>query len=189
MTKTLALFDFDHTLYRKDSLLEVTKHIVGKQKFWTGIAVLSPFLLAMKMGLLNNAVTKQKYLSCFFKNMDYNYFKTASEDFALSKIEKDLDNKLKSNLESHIDNGDDVYIVTASFAEWISPWCKKKNIGIIASIPEIVNNKITGKISGINCYGSEKVIRIKKVIDLENYDSIFVYGKGKGDREMLKLKK
>jgi len=187
MGKTLALFDFDHTLYSKDSLLEVTKHIVGRQNFLTGIAVLSPFLIMMKLGMLNNASTKQRYLAYFFKNMDYTYFKKASQDFALTKIEKDLDSKLKAALMSHINSGDDVYIVTASFADWIAPWCQKMNINIIASIPEITNGKVNGKISGLNCYGNEKVARIKKVIDLNSYESIIVYGKGKGDREMLTL--
>jgi len=189
MEKTLILFDFDHTLYTKDSLLEVTKYIVGNTKFYMGIAVLSPCLIAMKLGLADNAKTKQRYLRYFFKGTDYEYFKKAANTFSLNRIDKDLNLTLKTALYQHLNNNNDVYIVTASFTEWLAPWCAKNSIGLISSKLEIMDGIVTGNISGLNCYGPEKVVRILNVIDTNIYDAIHVYGKGKGDKEMLALKR
>ena len=50
--KTLALFDFDGTLYTKDSLIEFTKSAKGNVKFYQGMLMLSPFLIGLKIGIL-----------------------------------------------------------------------------------------------------------------------------------------
>ena len=187
--KTLVLFDFDHTLYKKDSLLEVTKFIAGHTKFSIGMAALMPYLIGMKLGLIKNQVVKERYLSHFFKDADYTLFTEKAKQFALTRIEKDLDEVLEQVLAKHISQGDEVYIVTASFTEWLKPWCDTKGIQLIASQLEIAHNKITGTIKGCNCYGQEKVNRITQHINTSIYHSIYVYGKGKGDREMLTLKR
>jgi len=187
--KSLALFDFDGTLYKKDSLLEVTKFIAGRKKFWTGMALLSPYLVALKLGLLHNAKVKTKYLTHFFKGMDHDAFKTAAGTFALQQIDKNLNPVLKAALANHLANGDDVYIVTASFTEWLLPWCELNNVKLISSKLEIKSGSITGKITDLNCYGPEKIVQIRKAINLDNYDAIEVYGNGKGDAEMLMLKR
>lgn len=57
--KTLVLFDFDGTLYKKDSLLEFTKYYKGNSVFYIGILILSPFLIAMKLGILSNEKAKK----------------------------------------------------------------------------------------------------------------------------------
>ncbi len=188
-TKTLALFDFDGTLYKKDSLLEFTKYYKGHYSFYLGMLTISPFLIAMKLGILSNEKTKQKYLTHFFKNEDYLVFKKKAELFAQTKIEKNLNLKIHSNFINHINSNHDVYIVTASFWEWIEPWSKKHNTKVIGTKLEIINNKITGKFHSKNCYGNEKVNRINEVTNLSSFDNIYVYGSGKGDKVMLKLAK
>ena len=64
--KTLALFDFDGTLYSKDSLIEFTKSTKGNLRFYQGILWLSPFLIGLKLGILNNEKVKIKFLKDFF---------------------------------------------------------------------------------------------------------------------------
>ncbi|MFB9108371.1 HAD-IB family hydrolase [Flavobacterium gyeonganense] len=187
--KTLALFDFDGTLYKKDSLIGFTKYYKGNAVFYKGILTLLPFLLGMKLGILFNEKTKKRYMTHFFKNEEYSVFKKKAELFALTKIEKDLNPQILLYLKNHLNSKHDVYIVTASFPEWIEPWSKKYNIKVIGTRLEVLNNIITGEFNSKNCYGKEKVNRINEVLDLEKFDTIYVYGCGKGDREMLELKK
>ncbi|HEU5146872.1 MAG TPA: haloacid dehalogenase-like hydrolase, partial [Chryseosolibacter sp.] len=49
------------------------------------------------------------------------------------------------------------------------------------------NKHLTGKILGRNCYGDEKVCRIKEEFDLPSFERIIAYGDSSGDREMLQL--
>lgn len=187
--KTLALFDFDGTLYKKDSLIEFTKFYKGNVVFYTGILILLPFLLAMKLGIISNEKAKKRYITHFFKNEDYIIFKKKAKSFALTKIEKDLNLKIYLALKNHASLNHEIYIVTASFFEWIEPWSQKHNTKVIGTKLEIINNIITGQFHSKNCYGQEKVNRINEAIELSDFGKIYIYGSGKGDLEMLQLSK
>jgi len=187
--KTLALFDFDGTLYKKDSLIEFTKFSKGKLSFYTGILLLSPHLFGLKMGILSNEKVKIRYISHFFRNMEFSHFKKLSNDFALYQIDKNLSNKIFWDFQDHINNNHTVYIVTASIEEWIQPWAAKHNVEVIGTKIENLNDKVSGNFSSKNCFGIEKVNRIKEIINLDKFDEIYVYGSGKGDLEMLELAK
>jgi len=63
----------------------------------------------------------------------------------------------------------------------------KMNIKLIGTKLGTVNDKISGQISGKNCYGSEKVRRIKEMVDITGFDEIEVYGDSKGDLELMKI--
>lgn len=187
--KTLALFDFDGTLYNKDSLIEFTKSAKGNFQFYRGIVLLFPFLSGLKLGILNNEKVKIKFLTHFFKGNDVNEFKALAQNFATTKIEQDLNKRTFENFLKHLESDHTVCIVSASSADWIEPWSEKHKVPCIGTELETINGKITGKLTTKNCFGPEKVNRIKAVFDLEQFDVIKVYGSGKGDREMLQLSK
>lgn len=187
--KTLALFDFDGTLYKKDSLLEFTKFCKGKRTFFFGVLILLPYLIAMKLGIISNENAKQKFISYFYKNYDYSTFKQKACAFANSKIAIDLNLKMYLDFQNHINKNHSVFIVTASMPEWIFPWSKQYNVSVIGTKIEVLDTKITGKFISKNCYGQEKVNRIIETINLSEFQRICVYGNGKGDFEMLRLEK
>ncbi len=187
--KTLALFDFDGTLYNKDSLIEFTKSAKGSGFFYKGIIALLPVLLGLKLGLINNEKVKIKFLTHFFKNTNTETFKALAENFAVTKIEQDLNKRTFNHFLKHLESNHTVCIVSASCADWIEPWSQRFQVKCIGTELEIVNHKITGNLATNNCYGIEKVNRIKAVFDLEAFDVIKVYGNGKGDLEMLQVSK
>jgi phosphoserine phosphatase len=50
-----------------------------------------------------------------------------------------------------------------------------------------MNEKLSGHLKTKNCYGPEKVRRIREVIDTDEYSTIYAYGDTRGDKEMLEL--
>jgi len=186
---TLVLFDFDGTLYKKDSLLEFTKFSKGKIRFYVGLLMISPYLISMKLGVISNEKAKEKFIRYFFKGQNYDEFKSVSNHFSLHKIKTHLNQKLYKEFIHHIESKHTVYIVTASFSEWIEPWSSQFKVKVIGTKPEVVDNKITGNFSSKNCYGQEKVNRIKETLNIDSFDRIQVYGEGKGDVEMINLSK
>ncbi len=189
MQQSIALFDFDGTLYKKDSLLEFTRFSFGNVRFLSGMAVLSPFLLGMKFGIFKNSDVKRRYFTHFFSGMSYEEFCRKAVGFATAKIDLAINPILLNKFKMHIEGRHEVYIVTASMAEWIKPWSDRYGVSVIGTSPEIADGHLTGKFSSENCYGAEKVNRILKLIKLEAYGSVYVYGRGKGDLEMLKLRR
>lgn len=185
--RRLALFDFDHTLYESDSLIDFTKHVKGN-RLYSGMLLLLPELISMKLGWLSNHKMKERYFTLFFKGMQESRMQEFGKTFA-SRIANGISPPLLRSLEQHLEDKDTVIIVTASCREWIEPWSRQYGISVIGTRLETKDGIITGSICGLNCSGPEKVERIRAVLDLGSYDRIFVYGKGEGDKEMLNLRR
>jgi len=183
----LALFDFDGTLTRKDSFIEFIKFSKGRGRFFFGFLFLSPVLILFKLGLIKNWKAKELVLTYFFKGLTYNLFEEQCRQFALERIIEIVIPEAVNRLMERKSDSFRTIIVSASAENWIRPWSDQLGVELIGTRLEVLDGKLTGKISGRNCYGDEKVKRIKGVADLKIYDRIEAYGDSSGDHEMLNL--
>ena len=62
-----------------------------------------------------------------------------------------------------------------------------KEIELMGTRLAVKNGRIAGTFDGENCYGDEKVCRIKEQFNLEAYKEILCYGDTPGDKPMLAL--
>ncbi|MDF2187622.1 HAD family hydrolase [Paraflavitalea sp. CAU 1676] len=187
MSRPIAFFDFDGTITTKDTLLEIIKYRHGKAKFYLGFLLHSPWLVLMKLGLVSNQSTKEKVLKLFFGKMTTEQFRVFCEQFAAEKIPALIRPKALVEIDKLKKAGAEVVIVSASPENWLQPWCATLNLSLMGTQLEVKNDKITGKIKGINCYGEEKVRRIKAAYDLTAYGDVYCYGDTSGDKPMLAL--
>ena len=183
----IAFFDFDGTITKQDSFIMFIRYCFGDIKFFLGVLILSPKIVAYKLKLLSNQNIKKSVFSYFFKNMDADEFKKKSKLISLEKIKLITRQEALNKICWHKKNGDVVVIVSASIDYWLEPWCTKNNIDLIATRIEIKNNKLTGNLIGNNCFGPEKVARIKLIYNLKVYNYIYAYGDTRGDKEMLEI--
>lgn len=183
----IAFFDFDGTITEKDSLLEIIKFRHGTFAFYTGMLVNSPYLVAMKAGLIPNQKAKEKVLKWFFGKLKVEEFQKLSDDFATTIIPSLIRSKASTEINKLKSAGYEVVIVSASAENWLSLWCKNEGLSLLGTILEVKDGRITGNIVGENCYGQEKVRRIKEKYDLSAYQSIHCYGDTKGDKPLLGL--
>jgi phosphatidylglycerophosphatase C len=185
--KKIAFFDFDGTITTKDTLLEIIKFQKGKAWFCMGFLLNSPFLVAYKMGLISNQKAKERILTFFFGKTALDHFQKNCDEFALSELEGMIRPKAILEINQLKKKGFEVVIVSASASNWLKEWTSRNNLSLIATELEVRSQKITGKIIGKNCYGEEKVMRIKKNYDLNDYQEIYCYGDTRGDLPMLSL--
>ena len=66
MNSNIAFFDFDGTVTTRDTLLEFIKFSKGRLNFFSGFFIYSPFLVALKLGIVSNQSAKEKVLQHFF---------------------------------------------------------------------------------------------------------------------------
>ena len=184
---TITFFDFDGTITKKDSILKFVRYAVGKWNYRFGLLILSPILLAYKLKIIPNHIAKEKLISHYFKGCDSILFRNIGNKYSKEQIDKILRPKALEKIKWHQDKGHKVVIVSASMECWLSGWCEKNKLELIDTKLEVMNNRITGKFSTKNCYGIEKVNRIKENYNLEYYDVIYAYGDSKGDKEMLSI--
>jgi len=183
----LALFDFDGTLTKKDSLNEFLKYSVDTQTYLQNMLRFGPFFILWQLKFMSNSTAKQHLLKIFFKDMDKNEFEKLAKEFSLTKIDSILREDRFKILQEHKQNGDRVIIVSASLQSWLQPWCDKNKIELLCTQIEFIDGKVTGKFSTPNCHGFEKVNRIKEFLDLDIYETIYAYGDSSGDVQMLDI--
>ncbi len=183
----LALFDFDGTITTRDTLFEFILYCKGRSRFFSGFAFLSPVLVLFKAGIISNSRAKQIVLSHFFKGVSIEKFNNDCLAFANERVPSLIRPKALEEIRQHKANGHTVIIVSASPENWVRPWAESLQVECIATRMEVADGKITGMFEGMNCHGEEKVLRIKKHLDPQEYTLIYTYGDTKGDRPMLAL--
>jgi phosphatidylglycerophosphatase C len=182
---TVAVFDFDGTLIRKDSFLEFIKFAFGKRAFLTGFFLNSPYLVAFKLKLYPNWKAKERVFSYFFRGMSYEQFCRLGQDFAAALPAMQKSRQVDA-LRSHKLAGHRVYVVSASVEEWVAPWCLNLGVDkVLATKVEVKEGRLTGRLLSKNCYGQEKVNRLLEVEPERNSYILHAYGDSRGDKEML----
>jgi HAD superfamily hydrolase (TIGR01490 family) len=184
---SIAFFDFDGTITTDDSLLRFIRFVVGDTKFLFGLVVLSPILVSYKLKIIPNYRAKQIMLSWFFKGSSESVFKQVANEYSLKHIDTIVRQEALKKILWHKEQGHKVVIVSASIECWLRPWCDKNGFELLATKLEIKDDIVTGKLLSKNCYGIEKVNRIKQAYDLEKYEYIYAYGDSAGDKQMLEL--
>ncbi len=188
MEKTIAFFDFDGTITNKDSMVEFIKYCKGNAAFYKSLAVLSPWLAGMKLGLLKKSFAKEKMLSYFFKGTNIEEFNGLCKKFSDNRLPGLVRADALEAIKDHQKAGHEVVVVSASAENWLIHWCNNKQVKCIGTKLFVdQNNILTGKLSGANCNGIEKVTRIKQAYNLSFYKTIYCYGDSKGDVLMLKI--
>lgn len=187
MKQGLALFDFDGTITSRDTLFEIIKYHRGIYFFLIGLVWLSPILTLHLFKFVSAQVAKEAVLSHFLKAMPIDEFKKMCFLFSQDKLPGLLNTKAIQKIEWHKQAGHRVVVVTASPENWVQDWCNTMSIDLIGTKLEVIDERITGRLSSPNCNGLEKVKRIKKYLNIDKYEPIYAYGNSKGDADMLKL--
>ena len=183
----IAFFDFNGTITQKDTLIDFLLYAVGKKKFILLMIILSPIILLYFLRIFPNWYVKQIVITTFFGGWDVGKFNSIAVSYSLQRTPDILNTEMMEIMKNHIYRGDVVVIVTASCENWVKPWCDREGVDCIATRLLVHEGRITGHFDGRNCYGIEKVNRIREKYDLSKYEIIYAYGDSRGDREMILL--
>lgn len=188
MMETIAVFDFDGTITKKDTLIEFIKFSKGKWKFYTGFLLFLPLLIAMKLNIYPNWKVKQQLFSYFFKGISINDFNNLGRNFSV-EINNILSPKAIKALKLHAEKDNKIILISASIENWIMPWAEKMGINrtLATKIETDNNGLLTGKFLSKNCYGQEKVNRLLEVLPNRGEYKVIAYGDSRGDKELLEF--
>lgn len=185
--KTIAFFDFDGTLTRRDTLFDFTRFAFGNIRFFFKIALLFPRVIMFALNMTTRDTVARRFIRYFYKEQDIGTLELKAREYAAQNIPKLLNPDVYEAFCRHRDNGDEIVIVSASPELWLTPWCKGHGAGLIATRLKTDQYLYTGDIAGNRCIGKEKVERIKKIADTSDYDKVYAYGNSDGDVAMLNM--
>lgn len=181
----IAFFDFDGTITYGDSFAKFLRFALGT-RFYIKILQNLHILILYKLNIIDNATTKQKILQSCLGGKSWSEISKKCDLF-VDFLENYCKQSAKSKLFWHKSEGHKVAIVSASFEQYLRPLARKWGIDLMASSMEIKDGVITGRFDKPNCYGAQKVARIKEKYDLSEFECVYVYGDTRGDKEMLEL--
>ena len=184
--RKIVCFDFDGTLIKKDSFIELIIFRFGRLRLYLAMMLFLPWLMMMAFHLYDAGKVKEKIFCYFFKGMAIFDFETLCQRFA-DKLSASVNKEVMKMLLTYQRMGCEVVVVSASVRNWIEPLFQMySSITIISTEIEIVHDRLTGRFITKNCNCSEKVSRINAAIDGEaDHVYLVAVGDSKGDYPML----
>lgn len=187
----LAIFDLDHTLLDGDSdycwgcfladkgAVEAESYRRENQRFYeeycSGTLDIYEFL---EFALKPLAVHPLPQLLAW------------RDEFMKTRIEPIIRRKAEELIDWHRQQGDELLIITATNSFVTSPIAARLGISnLLATDPETVNNRFTGKVAGIPCFQEGKVARYRQWLQQhgKNPSQTWFYSDSHNDVPLLEL--
>jgi HAD superfamily hydrolase (TIGR01490 family) len=112
------------------------------------------------------------------------------EEFMKTQIEPLVRRKAEELIDWHRQRGDELLIITATNSFVTSPIAARLGIpSLLATDPETVNNRFTGKVAGIPCFQQGKVERYRQWLQQhgKNPEQTWFYSDSHNDLPLLEL--
>lgn len=186
-TRVIAVFDFDDTLVRGNSLNEFLSYSYPASVRLSKYFLLLPSYIMYRMGRRPLSEVKGRLLSEFLGDMQVAAFHKMCEEYCRRLNELTVPEAL-DRLRWHQAAGHTVVVESASIEDWIRPWASQHGVDqVIATRLKVDSGRITGGLAGDNCSGKEKVIRFLAEHPDRGEYVLYVYGDGATDQEILEL--
>jgi phosphatidylglycerophosphatase C len=184
----LALIDFDGTITTKGVYPEFLHFAVPLGRKLTAGTLLSPLIAGYKCGLISEPAIRRVLSRASFQGDDQARVRALGERFVRDVLPGLIRPIALERIAWHKDRGDRVVVVSASLDAYLIPWCRTLDLDLICTELETTSGgRLTGRYLQGDCYGHEKVRRIRERLPLDNYGVIYAYGDTEDDRAMLDL--
>ncbi|MES2943216.1 MAG: HAD-IB family hydrolase [Pseudomonadota bacterium] len=191
----VAAFDFDGTLTRRDTLMPFLARGLGWPRFLWVLLRSSPWLLAYALRLLPNDVAKQKLFLRAFKGRALAEMQAWTDLWLAQDLPGQLQAWTMERLAWHQKQGHCCVMVSASPDIYLLAVAEKLGFdGLICTEMAVDAGHLTGLMSTPNCYGEQKVVRLKSWLadrfgaEAEAGDlTLHAYGDTAGDWPLLRM--
>lgn len=193
MQKSYALFDFDGTLIKGDSIIRFCFYAFKKRL--TGVFGLlrAGAMGALYMMKLITAETSKQTTLAFLKGKTREEVDAIARDFCQTVLIPNLYPEGVARIRKHQEEGTEVWLISASTAFYLEPIREHLGLtGLIGTRMHVDENGVySGLIDGHNCRGVEKTLRLAEVLaatdSMVDYAASYAYGDTAGDLPMLML--
>ncbi|PNO77103.1 HAD family hydrolase [Burkholderia cenocepacia] len=186
--RIVAAFDFDGTITTTDSFRHFVRQAVGTPRFaWAGLRAL-PWIVAMKAGLLSRGDAKAKFASFAFGPIREDTLDAQARTFVDGYLPRLVRPEMLERIREHRARGHEVVLVSASPSLYLEKWAKTAGFdAVLATRLAFERGVFTGRLDGENCWGPQKVVRLRGWWGNRPPKQLFAYGDSRGDKEMAEL--
>ena len=185
--RTVAVFDFDGTLTRGDTLLPFLRRVRGDVTLAAALlAGCARFALAPAGERRNRA--KEVVLSRVLGGEPVERVTLLADAYAVELVARRLVGRTCRRLEWHRRLGHALVIVSASPELYVGPVGRRLGVAaVLGTRLELDGDgRLTGRLAGPNCRGPEKAVRLKAWLG-PGPAELWCYGDSAGDAELLAM--
>ncbi len=183
---SVAVFDVDGTLTRRDTLLPFLALLRGRTAVARALTSQGLPLAAALAGHGSRDAVKQAVLGALLEGMDAAQVEATGTAFAGTVLCELLRPDSLARLRWHQAKGHQVVLLSASLADYLEPLGARLGVdAVLSSRLEVdAGGKVTGRLLGGNCRGPEKVVRLQTWL-AGTTPFVWAYGDSAGDRQLL----
>lgn len=188
-TTPVALFDFDGTLTIGDTLMPFLRFVVGKPVYYSKLLMLSPVLAGYLAGVVRNDIAKQIVLRGYLGGFPVDRLLEQGDAFSERVIPRMERPQGMERLAWHQRQGHRCILVSASLDIYLQRWARERGLALAltSSLQVSENGLVQGRLQGANCFGEEKVSRVRQALADTRPEKIYAYGDTRGDMPMLRF--
>lgn len=178
-------FDFDGTLTTHDTLLVFIKYCKGLRGLVWALLRHLPWLILIKLKLYPNDKAKQRVFNHCFGGMSVQEFEKKCQQFAQAHQHLFRPEGV-ATLREALAQGHSVVIISASIDRWVAPFFTQwPDVQVLGTQVEVTDGCLTGRFASNNCYGAEKVHRLRTLYPERTHYILIAFGDSRGDKALL----
>jgi HAD superfamily hydrolase (TIGR01490 family) len=181
----LSVFDFDGTLTRRDSFVPFLRFAFGTRTFALRMIRMLPDAVRYLSKGMTRDELKAVLIASFLKGVQVEWVEQRASEFRKAYWSRLMRPAGLQSVTVEVASGAQVTICSASPRLVLTPFAEELGIKLIATELEVIDGKLTGKISGSNCRCEAKVLRLESVYGPLEKFRLRAWGDTRGDHELL----
>ena len=183
----LALFDFDGTITKKETMPEFMKIAVRPVRLAVGKLIFLPLVLGYKTGLISGNLIRAAICKYGFWRVQESELEAHGAAFAHTFLPSVVRSEAMERIAWHKSRGDRVVVVSGGLDLYLNHWTRAHGLDLLCSTLERNAGRFTGNYFGAQCVRGEKARRVLAAYSLSNFRKVFAYGDTPEDFELLAL--
>ncbi len=190
----IAAFDFDGTLTRRDTFIPFLARGLGWPRFVWALLRCSPWLAGYALRLVPNDVAKARLMRATLRGRETAQMEAWTTRWLAQDFPGELRSWTMERLAFHQKAGHCCVLVSASPDIYLKRVAEQLGFdALLCTEMDVQESRLTGLMRTPNCYGEQKVVRLKAWLaqrfGLASFAGItlYAYGDTKGDKPMLRL--
>jgi phosphatidylglycerophosphatase C len=186
--RIVAAFDFDGTITTLDTLRDFVLFSVGKTRYAAGAVLTAPWVIGVLTRMCDRGSAKARFLAETMGGMTRPEMEAKAQLYVEQRLPALVRPEMTARIREHGRLGHELVLVSASPTLYLRHWAAQAGFAaVLATELEYCDDRFTGRLSGPNCWGPEKVRRLRQWFGGEQPGVLYAYGDSRGDREMLAL--
>lgn len=183
----VAAFDVDGTLTRRDCVRPFLE-LLGGRRGLVAAFVRRPVASVSATVHRDRDGLKEVVVGGVLHGRHLSEVDAAGRRFAATVHGTMMRSDTMARLDWHRRSGHRVVLVSASLRPYLDPLGALLGVdGVLCTDGEVLDGRYTSSLSGGNCRGAEKVVRLDRWLAAEGLSAaeVWAYGDSRGDRELL----